>query len=57
MEQNETITVTLNVERLKKIFSEVYLEGYYDRDWHISEDEADEKASKLDVLKLLKRCI
>jgi len=58
-EQALTISVvsgSFDLKKLKKLFGNLYLEGYYDRDWKIGQDSADEKADKLAVEKMLDKC-
>ena len=58
-EQALTIPVvsgSFDLNKLKKLFGNLYLEGYYDRDWKIDQDSADEKVEKLAVEKMLDKC-
>lgn len=58
-EQVLTIPVvsgSFDLSKLKQLFGNLYLEGYYDRDWKIDQDSADEKSEKLAVEKMLDKC-
>ena len=50
------VSGSFDLKKLKKLFGNLYLEGYYDRDWKIDQDSADEKSEKLAVEKMLDKC-
>lgn len=50
------VSGSFDLKKLKKLFGDLYLEGYYDRDWKIDQDSADEKSEKLAVEKMLDEC-
>ena len=41
---NSIVIFYKQLSLFRKELIELYMQGYYDRDWKISEDEADEKA-------------
>lgn len=50
------VSGSFDLKKLKKLFGDLYLEGYYDRDWKIDQDSADKKAETLAVEKMLDKC-
>jgi hypothetical protein len=50
------VSGSFDLVKLKKLFGNIYIEGYYDRDWKIDQDSADEKSEKLAVEKMLDKC-
>jgi hypothetical protein len=50
------VSGSYDMNKLSKLIKEIYMQGYYDRDWKISEDSADEIAETLSIKKILDRC-
>lgn len=46
--------VDIDLDKIKKELGELYLKGFYDRDWKVSEDKADEIASNINVEEFIK---
>ena len=44
LQQGAVSSSSIQMNTFRQELIDLYMQGYYDRDWKISEDEADEKA-------------
>ncbi len=55
--KNRIINVSIDADKLSKLIQDIYMQGYLDRDWKISESQAEEISESFSVRKMLIKCM